>query len=146
MNFVSDPVHCACKYLKSETSFSVVLSAKAEVDGFGGRLDRASPYAGPSCSLTSSTDSHCVNYARISIWHRMVRRGTCVAIVLSGQKSVSISSDNTFEVATVDVEKQACQYGKQGSVVSRIDGHCTFHSAGIEVVRVCASKATILSR
>ena len=53
MNLVSEPVHCPCKYLKSDTSFSVVLFAKDEVEGLGGNVESASPYAGPSCSLTS---------------------------------------------------------------------------------------------
>ena len=66
MNLVSDPVHCPCRYLKSNTSFSVVLFARAEVDGFGGRLERASPYDGPSCILTSSIDSHWVSYIVMS--------------------------------------------------------------------------------
>ena len=43
MNSVSDPVHCPCRYLKSETSFSVVLFANDEVEGLGGRDWRASP-------------------------------------------------------------------------------------------------------
>lgn len=48
------------------------------------------------------------------------RWGACVVIVLSGEKSVSISSDYAFEVATVHIEEQAFQHGKQRFVVFRI--------------------------
>ena len=34
----------------------MVLSARAEVEGFGGRAARKSPYAGPSWSLTSEKE------------------------------------------------------------------------------------------
>lgn len=118
MNFVNDPVHCPCRYLKSDTSFSVVLFASAEVEGFGGRLARASPYAGPSCSLTSSIDSHCVSCSSISVRQSIVWQCTYIAVVLSSEKSISVPSNETFQIATIDVEKQACRKGKHGFTIS----------------------------
>lgn len=75
------------------------------MEGFGGRLERASPYAGPSCSLTSSIDSHCVSCSRISIRHRVVWQCTYIAVVLSSEKGVSVSAHDAFKIATIDIEK-----------------------------------------
>lgn len=43
MNFDNDPVAWPCRYLKSATSFSVVLVARADVEGFGGKDESVSP-------------------------------------------------------------------------------------------------------
>ena len=43
MNFASDPVACAWRYLNSATSLSVVLFASEEVEGLGGSDARKSP-------------------------------------------------------------------------------------------------------
>ena len=42
----------------------------------------------------------------------VLRRGTCIAVVCACEKSVAISSDDTLEVATIDVEEQTCGYGQ----------------------------------
>ena len=43
MNFASDPVACTCRYRNSATSLSVVLFAREDVEGFGGKEARKSP-------------------------------------------------------------------------------------------------------
>lgn len=48
MNFAKDPTAFALKYRNSAINLSVALAAREEVDGFGGREARKSPYAGPS--------------------------------------------------------------------------------------------------
>jgi hypothetical protein len=54
MNFARDPTAFDRTYRNSEMSLSVVFAARVEVEGFGGREARKSPYAGPSWSLRSN--------------------------------------------------------------------------------------------
>ena len=42
-NLAVDPVDCAITYRNSETNLSVILAARAEVEGFGGSEARKSP-------------------------------------------------------------------------------------------------------
>jgi len=43
MNFASDPTALARTYRNSEINLSVVLAARVDVEGFGGREARKSP-------------------------------------------------------------------------------------------------------
>lgn len=116
MNFDKVPVAFAWRYRNSATSLSVALLARADVEGFGGRLARKSPYAGPSCSLTSVAGSVISGHVNIRIL-----RGTHtvdglalrqVTVALLGEQLVAISSYNAFDVAacasvTVRVKERA---------------------------------------
>lgn len=104
MNLDSDPVHCPCKYLKSETSFSVVLFARAEVEGFGASDWRASPYEALSCILTSSIVSHCVNWKLIRYVFETGTVNAYVAVAGTSQQSVAVASDNALHKSSIDVE------------------------------------------
>lgn len=53
----------------------MVLLAREEVDGFGGRDARKSPYAGDSCSLTSESDVSIYLISYIFISRRYGLRG-----------------------------------------------------------------------
>ena len=75
------------------------------MDRLGGREDRASPYAGPSCNLISSIDSHCVSCVRVSSCQECNWWGTHVVVVRASEQSVAISSDDALKVATSDVEQ-----------------------------------------
>lgn len=80
---------------------SVVLLASADVDGFGGREARKSPYAGESCSLTSKQ----LQLECHECWEMDGKRtidGLAlrqVAIVLAGEQGIAIATDNALDVA-----------------------------------------------
>ncbi len=57
MNLAREPTAFARRYRNSEINLSVVLAARSDVDGFGGRDARKSPYAGPSWSFKSGSVS-----------------------------------------------------------------------------------------
>ena len=88
---------------------SVVLAARAEVEGLGGREARKSPYAGPSWSLRSAdnivrvTDVDGRVMGRRWSWgerltiNRFALRH--VGIVGARQQAVPVSTDDTLDVA-----------------------------------------------
>lgn len=90
------------------------LSARALVEGFGGRSARKSPYAGPSWSFTSSSWS-AVGRCRVQRGgggSTIDRLALCqVAVLLTCQQRVSVAAHNTLNVTGGDVEKETFRHG-----------------------------------
>lgn len=99
MNLAVDPVAWACRYRNSATSFSVVFAAREEVEGFGGRAARKSPYAGPSWSFTSVIGLEFAIVDGRSVQTIYAVALCQVSVVLRGKEVVAISPDDAFEVS-----------------------------------------------
>lgn len=98
-----DPVAWASRYRNSATSLSVILPASAEVEGFGGREARKSPYAGASWSLTSARVrpvlAQGVFLGRSSKLTIDALALGQVVVVLVAEEAVPIPSNNPLDVA-----------------------------------------------
>ena len=86
----------------------MVLAARDEVEGFGGRAARKSPYAGPSWSLTSARQPKVSMLIR-GVTHVVQKILTIdvialgkVSVMLGGEEVVSISADDAFEVPRME--------------------------------------------
>ena len=98
MNFANDPTAWPWRYRNSATSLSVVLFARDDVDGFGGREARKSPYAGDNCNLTSK--NHEDPFVVACEYRTIYRFALCkVAIVLPRQKTISVSSNDSLNIS-----------------------------------------------
>lgn len=77
----------------------MVLLASDEVEGFGGREARKSPYAGDSCNLTSVIRKVLVRASEgvmSTIYCFALRE---VVVILTSKKTIPISTDNAFDVS-----------------------------------------------